>query len=341
MPSMSDAASTEPSDQPEQDAAEFQRQDARAGKQLRNWLISLGILGAIAVGLLLAVPGLHKVGTAIQEMPIGWVLAAIVMELLSCAGYVIVFQHVFREVPARFGTKVALSELGFGAAVSLFGIGNVALGAWLLIERGIPMRSVAKRSAVMLLMLGAADLITLALAGLGLWSGLLPGPHDPLLSLLPGGIAAAIFLVLLPAPELADRLLAGREEKRWVTWSQVAADTLREARQTLFRPDWRLLGLFVYIWADVAVLGFCCRALGHPVPLSALVLVYQIGYLSSALPVPGGIGVLDGSFIGLFILYGVDATVAASATLVYHAIALWVPAALGTLAFLSIRRSRQ
>jgi uncharacterized membrane protein YbhN (UPF0104 family) len=49
-------------------------------------------------------------------------------------------------------------------------------------------------------------------------------------------------------------------------------------------------------------------------------------------PVPGGIGVLDGSLVGMLVLYGVAGTVATAATLVYHAISLWVP--------LSVARSR-
>ena len=55
---------------------------------------------------------------------------------------------------------------------------------------------------------------------------------------------------------------------------------------------------------------------------------------------PGGIGVLDGSLIGMLDLYGFDGTVATAATLVYHAIALWVPAIWGTIAFIRLQRTR-
>jgi hypothetical protein len=42
----------------------------------------------------------------------------------------------------------------------------------------------------------------------------------------------------------------------------------------------------------------------------------------------------------MLLLYGVAATPAAAATLVYHGIALWIPAMWGTLAFLVLRRTR-
>lgn len=70
-------------------------------------------------------------------------------------------------------------------------------------------------------------------------------------------------------------------------------------------------------------------------------LAYRIAYLSNVIPVPGGIGVLDGSMIGMLVLYGVDGTVPTAAALVYHAIALWVPAVLGTIAFVALQRSRR
>ena len=57
--------------------------------------------------------------------------------------------------------------------------------------------------------------------------------------------------------------------------------------------------------------------------------------------VPGGIGILDGSMIGMLVLYGVGGTVATAATLVYHVISLWVPAILGTVAFILLQKTKK
>jgi hypothetical protein len=43
--------------------------------------------------------------------------------------------------------------------------------------------------------------------------------------------------------------------------------------------------------------------------------------------------------VGTFVLYNVPITVAASAVLAYRAIVLWVPAILGSAAFVSLRRT--
>ena len=102
----------------------------------RNGLISLLILIVLVVGLFLAIPGLHGVERKVADMPVALVVAAIGLEVVSCLGYVLAFLQVFDRAPIRFGARVALSELAFGAAVSLGGAGSVAVGAWLLVERG-------------------------------------------------------------------------------------------------------------------------------------------------------------------------------------------------------------
>jgi uncharacterized membrane protein YbhN (UPF0104 family) len=50
--------------------------------------------------------------------------------------------------------------------------------------------------------------------------------------------------------------------------------------------------------------------------------------------------VLDGSIIGMLVLYGMDGTVATAATLVYHALVLWIPALWGTLAFIALQKTK-
>jgi uncharacterized membrane protein YbhN (UPF0104 family) len=314
--------------------------DAKATRNLKRGLISVGVLIAMAIGLMLAVPGLHDVAHNILRMGIGWVLLALALEILSCVGYVVVFLLVFDRAPLRFGARVALSELAFGAAVALGGAGSVAVGAWLLIDRGARPGTVAERSAVLFLLTSGINVITLALAGLGLWVGILPGDSDTFLSLLPGAAGVIVFVGFLALPWITDRLIVDRFEGRVAGWADAMSDTIRASARMLFSFDWRLLGAIGYLWFDIAVLWVCFRALGHTVPIGSLVLAYQIGYLSNLIPIPGGIGVLDGSLVGMLVLYGVNDTLATSATIVYHAISLWVPATWGTVAFVLLQRSR-
>lgn len=311
-----------------------------AARRLRSGLIALAILVAMVVGLLLAVPGLHDVAHTVARMNGGWVAAGIGFEILSCLGYVLAFLQVFERAPIRLGARVALSELAFGAAVSLGGAGSVAVGAWLLVERGANPGRVAERSAVLFLLTSAVNVITLAVVGIATGIGVIPGSHNLLLTLVPGLVAVVVLLAFLALPRFVDSLVGNRREGRLVSLLRGSAESVRDTAVLLRRPDWRLVGAFGYLWFDIAVLELCFQAAGGNPPLSTLVLAYQIGYLSNFLPIPGGIGVLDGSFVGMFVLYHVNASIAAAATLVYHAISLWVPGTWGTIAFLLLRRSR-
>jgi uncharacterized membrane protein YbhN (UPF0104 family) len=309
-------------------------------RSLWRGLISLIILVAMVIGLLLAVPGLHGVADAVSEMSGGWLVFAVALEVLSCIGYVIAFLQVFERAPVRFGARVALSELAFGAAVSLGGAGSVAVGAWLLVERGGPPGRVAERSAVLFLLTSAINVITLALAGLGLWTGILPGPSDPLLSVIPAAIGVGVLVGVLLLPRFSERLAARRAPGRVHSLLLEAASAIRLTEGVLFALDWRTIGAIAFLWCDIGVLAACFAAAGPVPPLAALVLAYQIGYLSNLIPIPGNIGVLDGSLVGMLVIYGAPATLATAATVVYHAIALWIPAMWGSVAFLVLRRTR-
>ena len=313
---------------------------SKARRSLRSGFITLVLGLALAVGLLLAVPGLKGVATTVSNMKAQWVIVAVLLEVLSCASYVLAFLQVFERAPVRLGARVALSEEAFGAAVSLGGAGSVAVGAWLMVERGAPAPRIAQRSAVLFLYTSAINVITLILAGLGLFVGL-PGPRNPLLSIVPAAVGTVVLVLFLLLPRYVDSVVGGMRPGRLRTLLTQTAVSVRDTERLVFHPDWRIVGAIGYLWFDIAVLFACFAAAGKLPPLAPVVLAYQIGYLSNFIPVPGGIGVLDGSMIGMLVLYGVGGTVATAATLVYHAISLWVPAVWGTIAFIVVQKTKR
>ena len=313
---------------------------SKARRSLRNGFITLVLGLALAVGLLLAVPGLKGVATTVSHMKLQWVLVAVLLEVLSCAGFVLAFLQVFDRAPFRVGARIALSEEAFGAAVSLGGVGSLAVGGWLMVERGAAPRRIAERSAVLFLYTSAINVITLILAGLGLFLGL-PGPGNPLLSIVPAAVGALVLVLFLLLPRYVNRILRRVQPGRLEAFLTETAASVRDTKRLVFHPDWRIVGAIGYLWFDIAVLFACFAAAGPVPPVAPVVLAYQIGYLSNFIPVPGGIGVLDGSMIGMLVLYGVGGTVATAATLVYHVISLWVPAIWGTVAFVLLQKTKK
>jgi len=305
------------------------------GRRLLRGIVSLVILMVLVAGLLAAVPGLRHVADQLADVNPWWIVLAAVLEVGSCAGYVLVFQQVFRRAPRRFAMRVALSEMAFGAVLPVGGAGGIAIGAYIVKAKGGPVRRFAERSAVLFLLTSAVNVATLVLAGLVVGLHIAPAPHSVLLGLLPAAVGIAVLVGFAAIPALARRFGEGTgRARRWLgVTSGVIEETIRELRA----PAWRHLGAVAYLWCDIAMMWVCFRALGHAPAIAALALAFLIGYLGNVIPIPGGIGALDGGLTAALILYGADPATAAAAVLVYHAIVLWIPTLLGTIAFLRLR----
>jgi uncharacterized membrane protein YbhN (UPF0104 family) len=307
------------------------------GKRLRNGIISLVVLVILVGALLLAVPGLRDVARRIADVNPWWIALAVVLELGSCIGYVIAFRMVFYRVPALLAIRVALSEMAFGAVLPVGGAGGIAVGAWVAKAKGGSLRRFMERSAVLFLLTSGINAATLALAGILVGIGVLHAPHPFLLGLLPGAIAAGGIALFWFMPAVAARFAVVEAPGRFVRWLQTTARVVEETKDEIRQRSWRLLGAVAYLWCDIAMLWVSFRAFGDAPPVAALTLAFLIGYLGNIVPVPGGIGALDGGLTGALVLYGAEPASAAAAVLVYHAIVLWVPTLIGTLAFLRLR----
>ena len=93
-------------------------------------------------------------------------------------------------------------------------------------------------------------------------------------------------------------------------------------------------------WAfDIAALGLLPRVQRGP-EIAVVVLSYFVGTAANTLPVPGGIGGVEGRMVGCFVIFGVPAGLALVAVLSYRAVSLWIPLVPGLIAYLQLLRSQ-
>jgi uncharacterized membrane protein YbhN (UPF0104 family) len=306
------------------------------GRRLWRGIAALVVLMVLVGALLAAVPGLRDVAERLADVNPWWIVLAVVLELASCAGYVFAFQHVFWRAPRRFATRVALSEMAFSAVIPAGGAGGIALGAYIVKAKGGRVRRFAERSAVLFLLTSAVNVATLALAGLIAGTGIVHIPHPFLLGMVPALVGLGVLAFFASLPALSRRSTGDGRAARWF---RATGRAVESCFAELRHPSWRLAGAIAYLWCDIAMLWVCFRALGHAPDAVAISLAFLIGYLGNVLPIPGGIGALDGGLAAALILYGADPALAAAAVLAYHAIVLWIPTLLGTIAFLRLRRT--
>jgi uncharacterized membrane protein YbhN (UPF0104 family) len=314
---------------------------AAHSRTLRNSVISLAVFFALIVALLLSVPGLHSVEQDIYHASSQWVAAGVGLELLSCASYVVLFGLVFGMLGKRLVSRLSLAELAVNSVVSVSGLAGLALGAWVLRTKGISVARIAKRSVLLFVLTSAVNVGAVVVIGVLMWLGLLPGSTNPLLTLLPAAAALATILGTLALASWARRAAARRplEQGRWAVTLVALSGGVQDALRLIREHDWRVLGAVGYWMFDNLALYACLAAFGATPGVWVVAMAYLVGMLANSLPIPGGFVAVEGGLVGMLVLFGVrPASTAVAAVLVYRAISLWVPALIGSLAFLGLRR---
>src|SRR5581483_11994503 len=131
----------------------------------------------------------------------------------------------------------------------------------------------------------------------------------------------------------------GRLAARLATLPATLGSGVRTAIGLIGERRLGLLGAVGYWGFDIAVLGVSFRAFGTVVPVAVLIMGYFLGTLGSLLPVPGGIGGVEGGMIGAFAAFGVSLELATLAVLSYRAISFWLPTIPGGIAYFQLRHT--
>ncbi len=270
----------------------------------------------------------------------GWVGAGWWLELLSCASFVVLFGLVFRRLGRRLSARLSLAELAVNSVVSAGGLGGIALGAWVLRSKGISVERIAKRSVLFFVLTSAVNVSAVVLIGLPMWLGLLPGSQRALVTLLPAAAALATIVGTLAAAGWARRAAARRssEQGRTVVALVALGGGVQDAVGLIRAHDWRLAGAVGYCLFDIACLYVCLAAYGPTPTFWAVAMAYLVGMLANSVPIPGGFFAVEGGLVGMLLLFGArPASTVLAAVVTYRAISLWIPALIGTVAFLSLR----
>lgn len=313
----------------------------RLGRRVAQVVFLLAILVLVAV----LAPGLDEVRSRISGASPGWLLVAVALELGSCLSYVAMFKPVFcRQMSWRTAQEIGWSELGVGSLVPASGAGGLALGAWILSKRGMPAERIAHRSVAFFLIKSSVNFVAVAALGFAWWSGLF-GPEESFwLTGLPALMSALLIAAVLVLPRLvtAPSAPSGAGRMRAFlakAWEAVLTGS-RESVEIVRERDWLVLvGAWGYWLFDNAVLWATFHAFGDVPPLPVILMGYLIGQLGGLLPIPGGVGGIDGGLIGTLIVYGADPAATAAAVFTYRLILFWLPLMGGAVAFTSLRRA--
>ena len=320
-------------------------------RKLRSRLLTVLGLVIVAVAIVTLLPGLGGLRSRLSHAKPAWLLFGVGLKVLSGLGYVAVFRMIFcRRMSWRVSAQIGMAELGANALLPTGGAGGLALGAWALKRGGMQGSDIARRTVAFFLLTSVPNVVGVILIGFALAAGVLGGESNLLLTALPATVAAGAIVATLLTGAIASRLgrrlapdtpeqSSRRSLAAWKTLAAVA-DGVKESLALLREGNALLMaGLLAYLVFDVMILWATFHALGAAPPIAILGMAYLIGELGGLIPIPGGIGGVDAGLVGTLVLYHVSITSAAGAVLAYRAIGLLVPALLGGVAFVALRRT--
>jgi putative heme transporter len=325
-----------------------------------------GVLGTVAfvalsiAALYFVLPklvGLRDTWNRIQGGNLWWFGLAAALEILSFLSYIALFRIVFVRDTTRISWRVSYQITMAGLAATRLlasaGAGGIALTAWALRRSGMATRTVGSRMVAFMVLLYAVYMVTLIVGGVGLYLGLFPGPAPFAITVGPaifGGVVVGLVLALTAIPTdfeaLVSRWAGGegwfrRLVRRVAAAPAVLSTGVRDALTLIRARESMLLGAVGWWGFDIAVLWACFHAFGKAPPQAVIVMAYFVGMLGNVLPLPGGIGGVDGGMIGAFTAFGVDVELSIVAVLAYRAFAFWLPTIPGAVAYLQLRRTVQ
>ncbi|MBA2240469.1 MAG: flippase-like domain-containing protein [Solirubrobacterales bacterium] len=300
--------------------------------------------------------GLERTWDRIQQGSPAWLALALVLEMLSFASYVLLFRAVFgageRGISWRASYEISLGGVVATRLLAAGGAGGIAFIAWGVSRLGMAARDIAWRLTAFLVLQYAVFMGAVVIVGVALYTGLLPGSAPFSLTIVPALLATGVIVIALAftlAPRdlpawleslAARRPRLARVARYLATVPATLGAGVRGAIGLVRSRDWRVPAGAIGWWAfDIATLWACFHAFGGSPNVAVVVLAYFVGQLGNLIPLPGGVGGVEGATIAALIGFGVPGGLALVAVLAYRGFAFWLPMLPGALAYFTLRRT--
>lgn len=345
------------------DPSAWRHMDRSALRHLLGRIITYAIFLLIVFGIVKLVPRIWQDVT--EGNPV-YVALAVPMEVLSIGGYVVLFWAVYgaaarmsrqdtdtpaRPLSLRESMQLTTSRLALGDTLPGGGATGFAVQFWALARAGFTAAQISRTTTAFLVLSNTVMTVMIVVLGVLIGSGLVAGGLHPALTWIPAAIAGAVVVVILafawrgrsfvppdpdarPAPtgrfakvrglmrDIGDRLPPG------------AYDAMRIIR----RPA-AIGGMLANPGLDFVAFYLGIAAVTDPIALPVMLMAYFIGQVGSLVPLPGGIGGVQGLAIMVLAAGGMEAHYAAAGVLVWTGVALGTQIVWGLWQYWFLHRS--
>lgn len=329
----------------------------------------LGRIAVYAITLLIVLGILKLIPRVWHDVLAGnpWLVAlAVPFEVLSIGGYVILFWAVYgaaarrntqgADTPARPLTlkesmQLTTSRLALGDTLPGGGATGFAVQFWALSRAGFNAAQISRTTTAFLMLSNTVMTVMILILGVLIGAGVTAGHLHPAITWIPAAAALALIIVLVifarrgrnfvPPVEGSRPPRTGRFAKTRGIMREVA-DRLppgaHDALQIIRRP-WAIVGMLANPGFDFVAFYLGFASVGDPLPLAVMMMAYFIGQVGSIVPLPGGIGGVQGLAIGVLVAGGASGATAAAGVLVWTGVALGTQIVWGMFQYLRLRKS--
>ena len=326
----------------------------------RSLLIFIGFLAASLAALYYLLPqlaGLQDTWHRIEDGSPWWMLLALGFTFGMFVGYVMQFRGVFgraetrQRIDWRESYQITMAGLAASRIFAAGGAGGLVLMAWALRRAGMRKREVADKTLSFLILTYFPYVTAVIVCGLGLRLGLFSGPDPFGLTVVPAilaviALAIGLSIALVPTDlqrrvghVIESRSTFARLAQKLAHLPAAASAGMRDAIAHVRTRDPALFGAIVFWASQILVLWAAFHAFGEPPPWAVLIQAFFVGMLGNLLPMPGGVGGVEGGMIGALVAFNVDGGLAVVAVLVYRAFTFWLPLIPGVIAYFQLRKT--
>ena len=345
------------------DPGAWRHMDRSALKHLLGRVLTYAIFLLIILGILKLVP---RIWQDVKEGDPFDVLLAIPFEVLSIAGYVVLFWAVYgaaarmsmqgadtpaRPLSLRESMQLTTSRLALGDTLPGGGATGFAVQFWALARAGFSAAQISRTTTAFLVLSNTVMTVMIMVLGVLIGAGLVAGDLHPALTWIPAAIAAAVVVVILlfarrgrdfvPPEEGSRSPFTGRFARTRTMLREVgdrlppgAYDALRIIR----RPT-AVGGMLANPGFDFVAFYLGISSVTEPIALPVMLMAYFVGQVGSLIPLPGGIGGVQGLAIGVLVAGGMEAHYATAGVLVWTGVALGTQIVWGMWQYWHLRKS--
>lgn len=294
------------------------------------------------------------------------VALAVPFEILSVAGYVLLFWAVYgaaarmlsqgSDTPARplslkESMQLTTSRLALGDTLPGGGATGFAVQFWALARAGFNAAQISRTTTAFLILSNTVMTVMIMLLGVLIGAGLVGGDLHPALTWIPAAIAAAVVIVILlfarkgktfvPPPDDSQEKLTGRFAKTRTLIREIGKRLppgAYDAIRTLRRPA-AIGGMLANPGFDFVAFYLGIASVTEPIALPVMLMAYFIGQVGSLVPLPGGIGGVQGLAIAVLVAGGMEVHYATAGVLVWTGVALGTQIVWGMWQYWFLRKS--